>query len=80
MSRYKPGDHIRVVRITTHEGRDPITNPSHPGALDWNGDRLIGKIGVVTDLFPNEFANINIRLNHLTQLLAFNDADLELVE
>jgi hypothetical protein len=68
-----------VVQVTTHEGGEPVTNPSHPGAPDWDGDTLIGKTGVVTDLFPNEFANTNIRFDRLTELLAFSDVDLDLV-
>lgn len=77
MSRYQPGDRVRVVQVTTHEGREPVTDPNHPGALDWNGETLIGKTGVVTDLFPKEWADTNVRLDHLTLLFAFTEADLE---
>jgi hypothetical protein len=78
MSKFRPGDRVRVVSVTTHEGREPITNPNHPGAIDWTGTALIGKTGTVMDLFPKEFADTNIRFDHLEQLLAFNDGDLEL--
>ncbi|GLB83497.1 hypothetical protein [Mycobacterium kiyosense] len=80
MSRFKPGDRVRVVQVTTHEHREPITNPNHPDAIDWTGTPLIGAVGVVTDVFPDRQARNNIRLNHLAEAVAFPDADLERVE
>jgi hypothetical protein len=32
MSKFRPGDRVRVVSVT-NEGREPITDPAHPGAI-----------------------------------------------
>ena len=77
VSRFEPGHRVRVVAVTTCEGREPVTDPKHPSALDWNDETLIGKTGVVVDVFPNEFTNTNIRFEHLAELLAFAEHDLE---
>lgn len=77
MSRYHPGDRVRVVSVTPEAGHAPITDPNHPDALDWNGETLIGKTGTVLDVFGDRHARNNIRLDHLAEAVAFPDADLE---
>lgn len=77
MSRYHPGDRVRVISVTPAPGRTPITDPNHPDALDWNGETLIGKAGTVLDVFGDRHARNNIRLGHLAEAVAFPDADLE---
>lgn len=76
MSRFKPGDRVRVVSVT-NEGREPITDATHPDAIDWTGTPLIGAVGVVTNLFADRQTRNNIRLDHLVETVAFPDADLE---
>lgn len=80
MSRFQPGDRVRVVYVTTAPGREPLTDPAHPDALDWNGTPLIGKTGTVLDVFADRHARNNLRLDHLAEAVAFPDADLELAE
>ncbi|MGV0715910.1 hypothetical protein ABQE93_10940 [Mycolicibacterium sp. XJ662] len=77
MSRYQPGDRVRVVSVTPAAGREPITDPAHPGAIDWTGKTLIGKTGTVLDVFAERHVRNNIRLDHLAEAVAFPDADLE---
>jgi hypothetical protein len=80
VSRYQPGDRVRVVSVTTAPGREPVTDPAHPDAIDWTGTPLIGAVGVVVDVFAERHARNNIRLAHLAEAVAFPDTDLELAE
>jgi hypothetical protein len=63
VSRFKPGDRVRVVSVT-NEGREPITDAAHPDAIDWTGTPLIGAVGVVTNVFADRQTRNNIRLDH----------------
>lgn len=76
MSRFKPGDRVRVVSVT-NEGGEPIADPAHPDAIDWTGTPLIGAVGIVIDVLPDRLTRNNIRLDHLVEAVAFPDADLE---
>lgn len=77
MSKFKPGDRVRVVAVTPEAGREAVTDPNHPAALDWNGEPLIGQTGTVTDVFVDRHARNNVRFDNLANLVAFPDADLE---
>lgn len=87
MSKLKVGDRVRVVSVTDVDAEhdDPnrvITDPNHPDALDWTGTSLIGLVGVVTDVFPNDYVDAAVRFDHIAPSdpdPAFVDADLELV-
>lgn len=76
MSRFEPGDRVRVVSVTS-EGHEAITDAAHPDAIDWTGTPLIGAVGVVTNVFVDRLTRNNIRLDHLVEVVAFPDADLE---
>lgn len=80
MSKFKPRDRVRVVSVTTYPGREPVTDPNHLDALDWNGETLIGKTGTVIDVFADHHARNNVRFDHLPEAVAFPDADLEAAE
>ncbi|EHB55709.1 hypothetical protein MycrhDRAFT_2903 [Mycolicibacterium rhodesiae JS60] len=88
MSKLKVGDRVRVVSVTDvdAERNDPnrvITDPNHPDALDWDGNPLIGRVGVVTDVFGNDYLDAAVRFDHMAPsdpAPAFVDADLELVD
>ena len=87
MSRFKPGDRVRVVSVTDvdRDHDDPrrvTTDPSDPDTHDWNGTTLIGKTGTITEVFGNDYLDAEVRFDHLwtdphTDLLSFPDADLE---
>jgi hypothetical protein len=81
MSRFKPGDRVRVVSVK-NEGREPITDAAHPDAIDWTGTPLIGAVGVVTDTYTSGFVTATVRFDHLAhnEGCGFTDTDLELVE
>ena len=76
MTKFEPGDRVRVVQVT-NEGQEPITDPADPRSFDWHGNPLIGEEGVVTDVFADDHARNNVRFGHLEQLVAFPDADLD---
>lgn len=85
MSKFSVGDRVRVVSVTDVDAEhdDPnrvITHPNHPDALDWDGDPLIGRVGVVIDVFSNDYLDAAVRFDHMAPsdpAPAFVDADLE---
>lgn len=88
MSKFSVGDRVRVVSVTDVDAEfdDPnrvITDPNHPDALDSYGKPLIGLVGVVTDVFGNDYLDAAVRFDHMAPSdppPAFVDADLVLAE
>ncbi|VAZ71074.1 hypothetical protein LAUMK4_00290 [Mycobacterium persicum] len=78
MSRFRPGDRVRVVSVT-NEGSEPVTDPAHPDAIDWTGTPLIGAVGVVTDVYTHGFVDATVHFDHLAdnEGCGFVDTDLE---